>query len=281
MAAVGNESVANQTTSMKITNITSNTQYFAGGANVPTAGKGISLSAGSTGHIDDNADALKKALNYAQTGLVTLVKGPLASTIAQPADVPNAITITLNAPVTSNTVTVGGVVFTIGTNWTIGAGTGNGVAYNTAVSLKTAINANATLAAAGYQAQDVILQGTNGVLVIVNSVILPVVTNPTATRVVVSTATAARVQSANRFSLVAVTVPAAATSLTVPTGLSVVALAMIQVRTAAGLTKAFDGSVLYNTNGSLAAPSGAVLLTGGTSGILAATDVVTVYAYGF
>lgn len=260
---------------MKITNITSQEQYFAGGANTPTSGRGIRLAASASGSLDDHPETLTKALGYASQGLVALAKGPVGSTIAQPVDVPANQVVKFSSVLTATDITVGGVVFELRSSGTaaspkitVALGANDAAA---AANLKAAINANAALVAAGYKATDIISVGaTDQRLVIVNTAGGSVAVTVNGTTMTAQSY-AAQVQGANRFSLVSVA--ATTTSVAVVTGLTTIDVALVQVVTAAGAIKPFDGV--------LQIVGGTVVLTGGTSAIIASTDVVTVFAYGF
>lgn len=260
---------------MKIKNVSGATLTFK------TGNRSHVLASNAITAVDETTDSLADVVREVEAGNLELVGSPAVAQFAGTPARHGYVAVDLNTVADTNTLTVGGVVFEFdsnstvtGTNTAVDIGTGSPSHATIADRLKTAINANATLAALGLVADDIVtVSSTNAKLILKATgatAIGDITISKSGSPITLATAVAAAESVGYRAVVVKAT--AAGTTLLLSTGLDTVYDAVILVRTAAGVRKAYDGAVTIG--------NGFLYLDASGSTDIASTDVVTAYVVG-
>jgi hypothetical protein len=228
---------------------------------------------------DDDSKVYRDARNLESQGLIEIVEGPAQTTHLSPKTLPAWSMVTVSDTGTDeDTLTIGDVVFELDDDASVTAGnvsvTIGDDAEATADALATAINAST----------DVLVKATRGAEGSAEVIYLHHKTNAvTGSSVALAESSTALTiigggteledgtYGANMSAVVA-TLTATATTDRIVTGLTAIDHFIVQVRTAAGAIKAYDGAI--TTSG------GVIYLDAAGSTDIAATDTITVIAFG-
>lgn len=261
---------------MKVKNISGNTLTFKAGVRTY-----VLNNSGET-TTDDTLEAFNDAYGLYEKGLLEITEGlPALGFLGSPAREGYA-DLNLNSTLAdADTLTIAGVVFefdTVASNSVSGTNirvvlVDPADAPATAANLKAAINGNAHLASLGLVAEDILPIGSTNAKLILKAKGSTDIDDVTITQVgdgVDIVKVSAESSKVHRTSVVEHT--ATGTTALIYTGLVEVQSASVGVKTAAGASKAYDGTITYG--------GGFVYLDASGDADIASTDVVTVVAYG-
>jgi len=244
---------------MQVRNISGSHQSFTLGGNHPVRAS-LTLDNNAYATVDNRPDIVASVFDYARQGLLEVSVPPPAWVLNE--RVPILRLVTLKTAATTKIVTVAGVPITmVGANVTL-----------VAESLIAGVNQNETLRALGVHARDhYAISADKGVLIeLPPPLVAGDVTSNDGTNAVVSTVQATQVVPEALLMSVR-TVTSAGNTLVIPTGLRTILHLTVQVRRA-GVLLALTGAITH--------ASGVVSISNAGDTPLAASDVVTVVAYG-
>lgn len=241
----------------------------------------VTLANNGSATIPDSVENMATALALQAAGTIEITESFSGSVVLDLQDSPQHILVGIADAAGSGdgkTLTIGTVVFEFDDDDTITAGRtaveiDGADSAVTAAALKTAINANATLAALGIVATDVIgVSATSAFLVVevADTVTLSGLTVTASAAPITATKVSKVTNNAQRVFFRQFT--AAATTQHVVTGLTTIRAYTVQVRDATGVIKAYDAPILKS--------GGTLRLTAAAGVNIAATDLVTVWAVG-
>jgi len=247
----------------------------------------IELAPDASGIVDDEVDTVTQALAWQSQGILQVTSGPVQSSLDLPASVASYRLVTLATAIQGDTVAFAGTAsagaFSVRFEFrTSGDPTAGNVAVSlganttaAGVNLQAAINANATLVAAGVVATSAVSKATTSSVVTVecrdaDQVIASALTvTPVGGTITAATAVAALAKTSKKIAYC--TKVAVSGENFVVTGLTTISDVIVQVRRA-GVLVAYDGSILYN--------GGTVFLDDDGAADIAASDVISIFAYG-
>lgn len=260
---------------MKIKNVSGATLTFKVGK------RSYSLASNATTSVDETTDALSDVIREVEAGNLELVGAPAIAHYSGTPARDGYVSVDLNTVVDTNTITIAGEVFEMddddtvtGDNTSVDISTGSPSHATIAARLKTAVNANSVLSALGLVADDVITLSSTNAKLILKATGTTVIGDITITKsgAPITLATAVAAADGAGYRAVVVKATSAGTTLLLSTGLEEVYDAVVLVRTAAGVRKAYDGAVTIG--------NGFLYFDASGSTDLANTDVVTAYVVG-
>lgn len=236
----------------------------------------LTLAANQTATYPDTPAAIADANRFITLGYLELITAPVANVIQGDVDVPASVLLAFTGqPTAAETITINGVVFEAVaaaedvTEGNVAYVLGGSVAA-TVAALQTAVAANATLKAARISITDKITVGASDVRALVRGVDTTAVSvSEGSTNVAATTVAAVNRQG---YRSVKTVVTAAATTHLFDSGLEQIIGVQVQVRSAAGAVKAYDGVVQLS--------DGLIYLDASGSADIASTDLITIDAWG-